>query len=247
LPGSRRARRRLAAATTAAVRFDLPRRAPSSPRAYHREARLASCHARSCSRRSRAGFACRSTLTEFWHPTGSQCSNVGPTRVASRLAARPRSCRARSAAIVGAPSTVRYARASEQASCQTKPSGDSIAFDRVWSGYRRARSLGVFLQPTRAYAQGRSADVCCTSPVVVVVRFFVRGGGERLLEIVLRHQPDPRARREAAAVHDRRPLHARRGQSAGPAGAVVCFAVSPQTRRRWHRALLRRQPKTESQ
>jgi hypothetical protein len=74
----------------------------------------------------------------------------------------------------------------------------------------------------------------------VVVRFLARGGGERELEIVvLRHQLVILSRggkRPRYTTADRALLAA--ASRLLPRERWFCFAVSPQTLRRWHRALL---------
>jgi putative transposase len=83
----------------------------------------------------------------------------------------------------------------------------------------------------------------------VVVRFLARGGGERELEIVvLRHQLAILRRggkRPRYTTADRAVLAA--ASRVLPRERWSCFAVSPPTLRRWHRALLqgrrRRRPR----
>jgi putative transposase len=83
----------------------------------------------------------------------------------------------------------------------------------------------------------------------VVARFLARGGGERGLEIVvLRHQLAILRRggkRPRYTTADRALLAA--ASRLLPQERWSCFAVSPQTLRRWHRALLQggRRPRLE--
>jgi hypothetical protein len=77
--------------------------------------------------------------------------------------------------------------------------------------------------------------------VCVVVRFLACGGGERELEIVvLRHQLAilRRGKRPRCTTADRAVLAA--ASRLLPQERWSCFAVSPQTLRRWHRSLLQR-------
>src|SRR6266545_380001 len=108
---------------------------------------------------------------------------------------------------------------------------------------------GVLVIPVEPVQTARRADLCAVSAPCWVVGVLARAGGERELEIVvLRHQLAILRRggkRPRYTTADRALLAA--ASRLLPQERWSCFAVSPPTLRRWHRALLqggcRRRPR----
>src|SRR6266508_3254157 len=101
---------------------------------------------------------------------------------------------------------------------------------------------GVLVIPVEPVQTARRADLCAVSAPCWVVGVLARAGGERELEIVvLRHQLAILRRggkRPRYTTADRALLAA--ASRLLPPERWSCFAVGPQTLRRWHRALLAR-------
>src|SRR6266545_4609152 len=99
---------------------------------------------------------------------------------------------------------------------------------------------GVLVIPVEPVQTARRADLCAVSAPCWVVGVLARAGGERELEIVvLRHQLAILRRggkRPRYTTADRALLAA--ASRLLPPAPWSCFAMSPQTLRRWHRALL---------